>query len=86
VATGGKLNHLAARPATLTRMRGSDLNRTAGPDREHTRDPLDFPEAVIEFRRRPMSERLELAISWNLLASELAVGLSEAKQSPAASE
>jgi hypothetical protein len=67
-------------------MRGSDLTKTAGPDREHTRDPLDVPEAVIESRRRPMSERLELAISWNLLASELAVGLSEAKRNLAASE
>jgi hypothetical protein len=67
-------------------MRGSDLTKAAGPDREHTRDPLDVPEAVIEFRRRPMSERLELAISWNLLASELAAGLDEAKRRPATPE
>ncbi|MFL5910444.1 MAG: hypothetical protein ACJ768_07775 [Gaiellaceae bacterium] len=42
------------------------------------RDPLaDWP-AVLEARRRPMSERLALALSWNKLASELRVGLAAA--------
>jgi hypothetical protein len=42
------------------------------------RDPLaDWP-AVLEARRRPMSERLELALSWNKLASELRIGLAAA--------
>lgn len=39
------------------------------------RDPLaDWP-AVLDARRRPMSERLALALNWNKLASELRVGL-----------
>lgn len=42
------------------------------------RDPLaDWP-AVLDARRRPMSERLELALNWNKLASELRVGLAAA--------
>lgn len=41
------------------------------------RDPLNDLEAVREARRRPMSERLELALSWNLAASELRAGLLE---------
>lgn len=42
------------------------------------RDPLaDWP-AVLEARRRPMSERLALALSWNKLASELRAGLAAA--------
>lgn len=42
------------------------------------RDPLaDWP-AVLEARRRPMSERLALALSWDKLASELRVGLAAA--------
>jgi hypothetical protein len=30
---------------------------------------------VIAARRRPMSERLELALSWNAVAAELRAGL-----------
>jgi hypothetical protein len=42
------------------------------------RDPLaDWP-AVFDARRRPMSERLALALHWNKLASELRVGLAAA--------
>jgi hypothetical protein len=42
------------------------------------RDPLaDWP-AVLDARRRPMSERLALALNWNKLASELRVGLAAA--------
>jgi hypothetical protein len=37
--------------------------------------PLARLEAVQESRRRPMSERLELALSWNTLADELRAGL-----------
>ena len=42
------------------------------------RDPLAYWPAVLEARRRPMSERLELALNWNKLASELRVGLAAA--------
>jgi hypothetical protein len=35
-------------------------------------------EAVIAARRRPMSERLELALSWNSVAAELRMGLTAA--------
>jgi hypothetical protein len=39
------------------------------------RDPLVDIKAVLAARRRPMSERLELALSWNALAAELRLGL-----------
>jgi hypothetical protein len=42
---------------------------------EAVRDPLAVPEAVLAARLRPMSERLELALSWNAVAAELRVGL-----------
>jgi hypothetical protein len=42
------------------------------------RDPLAVPEAVLAARRRPMAERLELALTWNSLAAELRAGLAEA--------
>ena len=41
------------------------------------RDPLARADAVLEVRRRPMSERLELALSWNAVADELRAGLAE---------
>jgi len=44
------------------------------------RDPLAVPEAVIDARRRPMSERLELALNWNTVASELRAGLAAVKR------
>lgn len=34
--------------------------------------------------RRPMAERLELALSWNKLASELQIGLAKAREREAA--
>jgi hypothetical protein len=39
------------------------------------RDPLAVPATVLAARRRPMAERLELALSWNTLAAELRAGL-----------
>jgi len=39
------------------------------------RDPLAAAETVLAARRRPMSERLELALSWNAVAAELRAGL-----------
>ena len=47
------------------------------------RDPLAVPEAVIDARRRPMSERLELALNWNTVASELRAGLAALKRDAA---
>jgi hypothetical protein len=44
----------------------------------HVRDPLADPAAVLAARTRPMSERLELALSWNKLAAELRAGVAEA--------
>jgi len=44
------------------------------------RDPLVPVEAVLAARRRPMSERLELALSWNAVAAELRAGLLAARQ------
>jgi hypothetical protein len=54
------------------RASSADLVFTDG-----VRDPLAVPEAVLEARQRPMSERLELALSWNKVASELRAGLAE---------
>lgn len=42
------------------------------------RDPLANRAAVLAARQRPMSERLELALSWNKVAAELRTGLAEA--------
>jgi hypothetical protein len=42
------------------------------------RDPLASADAVLAARLRPMSERLEVALSWNALASELQAGLHRA--------
>jgi len=39
------------------------------------RDPLANADAVLAARQRPMSERLELALSWNAVAAELRAGL-----------
>jgi hypothetical protein len=48
---------------------------TNPPFADAVRDPLAVPETVLAARRRPMSERLELALSWNALAAELRAGL-----------
>jgi hypothetical protein len=42
------------------------------------RDPLADTAAVIAARSRSMSERLELALSWNSVAAELRAGLAAA--------
>ena len=52
-----------------------------------TGNPAGEPSAaVLESRRRPMAERLELALSWNLMASELKVGMAEARKNTAPSK
>jgi hypothetical protein len=52
------------------------------PERAHdlpasgvVRDSHAITDAVLAARLRPMSERLELALSWNAVAAELRVGL-----------
>jgi hypothetical protein len=45
---------------------------------DDVRDPLLDTVAVIAARSRSMSERLELALSWNSVAAELRAGLAAA--------
>jgi hypothetical protein len=40
--------------------------------------PRDDRASVLAARRRPMSERLALALAWDELASELRVGMRQA--------
>jgi len=51
-------------------------------DNEFVRDPLANTAAVATARERPMAERLELALSWNRLASQLRAGLADALRPP----
>jgi hypothetical protein len=53
---------------------------------DFVRDPLAAPAATLAARRRPMSERLELALSWNTVASELRAGLLKATRSTNSSQ
>jgi hypothetical protein len=53
---------------------------TYRPAADSVRDPLAACDAVLVARTRPMSERLELALSWNALAAELRVGLSAVRR------
>lgn len=46
----------------------------------HVRDPFARPDLLADALRRPMAERLELALNWNKLASELQAGLAEARR------
>jgi hypothetical protein len=47
---------------------------------EHeVRDPMANWAAVLAARERPMSERLELALSWNSAAAELRAGMASVK-------
>ncbi len=48
---------------------------TDPPVTDTVRDPLVPVATVLAARRRPMSERLELALSWNSVAAELRAGL-----------
>ncbi len=50
------------------------------------RDPLANPGAISAARQRSMAERLELAISWNKLASELRAGMMRSTQRAAPRE
>jgi hypothetical protein len=59
---------------TLIPMRAGDSPADQA-DLGAIRDPLASRAAVLAARQRPMAERLEVALSWNLLASELRAGL-----------
>jgi hypothetical protein len=52
-----------------------DLDRSTRPSGDFVRDPLANPGAIAAARERSMAERLELAISWNKVASELRAGM-----------
>lgn len=56
-------------------MSREDQNRPAAAPGEFVRDPLANRAAIIVDRERSMAERLELAISWNKVASELRAGM-----------
>jgi hypothetical protein len=43
------------------------------------RDPMANWAAVLAARERPMSERLELALSWDSVAAELRAGMAAVK-------
>lgn len=49
--------------------------RAATPISSTARDPLARTDAVLAARTRPMSERLEVALSWNSVAADLRSGL-----------
>jgi hypothetical protein len=56
----------------------SSAESSSAPDpliSDAVRDPLAATGATLAARQRPMSERLELALSWNSVAAELRVGL-----------
>ncbi|MGA9286115.1 MAG: hypothetical protein WBV85_11815 [Solirubrobacteraceae bacterium] len=57
-------------------MSPEDATRPANSsDADFVRDPLAAPATTLAARRRSMSERLELALSWNAVAAELRAGL-----------
>lgn len=51
-------------------------------DLDAVRDPLARFDAVLAARRRPMSERLELALSWNALAADLRRACAPQRRAP----
>lgn len=69
-----------ARYAARVESPGEQPRRAEANDPVAVRDPLAVPAAVIDARRRPMAERLELALAWNTMASELRAGLAAVKR------
>ncbi|HST38088.1 MAG TPA: hypothetical protein VLK58_01200 [Conexibacter sp.] len=64
-------------------MSREDRNSPAAAPGKFVRDPLANPAAIIAARERSMAERLELAISWNKVASELRAGMVRANEQSA---
>lgn len=56
--------------------------QTTRPAETGERSHFSSPGAVEDSLRRPMAERLELALSWNRLASELEAGLEKQRRDP----
>lgn len=61
-------------------------DRATAPSDEFVRDPLADPSAVLAARRLTMAERFELAVNWNMLASELRDGFVRVAQRPPSAE
>jgi hypothetical protein len=55
-----------------------DIRASGSATQDFVRDPLAAPATMLAARRRSMSERLELALSWNAVAAELRAGLKAA--------
>ncbi|MDO8184668.1 hypothetical protein Q5424_04885 [Conexibacter sp. JD483] len=64
-------------------MSRPDRDRPPAAPGDFVRDPLANPAAIIAARERSMAERLELAISWNKVASELREGMVRATEQAA---
>lgn len=54
---------------------GEPTRASDSPVSSHVRDPLAVPATTLVARRRSMSERLEVALSWNAVAAELRTGM-----------
>lgn len=63
-------------------MSQRDSDRPTAPPDEFVRDPLADPAALLAARQLTMAERFELAVNWNMLASELREGLVRATRQP----
>jgi hypothetical protein len=61
-------------------------DRAIAPSDEFVRDPLADPVAVLAARRLTMAERFELAVNWNMVASELREGFVRVTQRPPSGE
>ena len=66
----------------MTSVGDSPGRDSQAPIGDGVRDPLADPAAVLAARARPMAERLELALNWDRIASELQIGLSAALAGP----
>jgi hypothetical protein len=57
--------------------------RGQAPAADLLRDPVAIRPAVLAARQRSMSERLELALSWNLTVSQLRNSLADVRAADA---
>jgi len=73
-------------PGTLEKVSLPASDRAMAQRDEFVRDPLADPPAVLAARRLTMAERFELAVNWNMLASELRDGFARVAQRPPSGE